>query len=863
MADGSVEIEVKLTKDQLTQALKSMEGDINDTVSNSKSKLDSLSESFTKIGHSMTSVGKNLTTHLTAPIVAVGTLGVTYNSQLEQSEKALTTLTGSAEEAQRIMAQIKEDAKKTPFDVKGLTRAEQLLISTGISAKDSRATILALGDAISATGGGNEELSRMAVNLQQIKNVGKASALDIKQFALAGVDIYGLLADYTGKTREEVSKLEVSYEDLSGALQYASKEGGKYFGAMEAQSQTTAGKISNLKDSFNEFTGELTKQFVPIVKNIIDTLNQWLAKFSQLDDRTKKTIGTVLILVAGLGPVLIILGKVVTAIGAILGAVKAVKTAIAGIKIAKIVSGIGAIKTALTALSGPVGIAIAGLTAVTVAIIKMKNENARAEQEMRTNVENWSNSIGESMSNYRNQISSATSLLSQFGDNMFITGERQAQISNDIETYQNKITATIQKAINTRGYLTDQEKAKIEGFVQRIKELTDEQIDAENSRADAINTRAKMISDSYEGSLEGYMNVASQWIKTAEEQRDKTIAIADERLTSQITTLNQEYSGWSEEEKKADSHYQEMLSQYQDDYDNAVLLANQKFGETNAIFTNGMTERGQSYENFAGHFKYWEDQIKKNTEKHAKDIEAIEKNRNLSALDKEIALDRIYKQMQIDTRNSLNGMTQNMNEAQRNQFSFWLKMSLDAGTYGGKLSAETKSTMTQIGNTINHLPQETRGTFTNVMNTAISEVENKRGALTSKAQSVANSFTSTWRKWFRIGSPSKWAIETFGYIMEGAEIGLDQKKKSLYDDTAKIAKGVLDRFSFDGLSSRLSDAVALENNKMSASLNNSFSRNFTANISLDGSVEMDKKKVGRLVAPSVQRTFREAGAYVN
>ena len=73
----------------------------------------------------------------------------------------------------------------------------------------------------------------------------------------------------------------------------------------------------------------------------------------------------------------------------------------------------------------------------------------------------------------------------------------------------------------------------------------------------------------------------------------------------------------------------------------------------------------------------------------------------------------------------------------------------------------------------------------------------------------------------------------------------------------------MDKFSFDGLSSKLSDAVALENNKMSASLNNSFSRNFTANISLDGNVEMDKKKVGRLVAPSVQRTFREAGAYVN
>ena len=90
------------------------------------------------------------------------------------------------------LKKIKEDAAKTPFDVAGLTQANQLLISTGLSADDSRETILALGNAISATGGGNEELSRMAVNLQQIKNTGKAAAIDIKQAT-------SLLGEITGK----------------------------------------------------------------------------------------------------------------------------------------------------------------------------------------------------------------------------------------------------------------------------------------------------------------------------------------------------------------------------------------------------------------------------------------------------------------------------------------------------------------------------------------------------------------------------------------------------------------------------------------------------------------------------------------
>lgn len=863
MADGSVTIEVKLTREQLEAGLKNLESDINATVKNSKSSLESLASSFKTVGSELTSIGTSMTKGLTAPIVAIGTLGVSYNSQLEQSEKALTTLTGSAEEANRIMEQIKKDAMKTPFDVRGLTKAEQLLISTGISAEESRDVILALGDAVSATGGGNEELSRMAVNLQQIKNVGKASALDIKQFAYAGIDIYGLLADYTGKSRDEVAQLGVSYEDLSGALKHASQEGGKYFGAMEAQSQTTAGKISNLKDSFNEFVGELTKELVPVVKNIIDKLNTWLQKFSQLDDRTKRIIVTVALFLATAGPVLIFIGKVITAIGSLIGVIGTVKTAIAGIKIAKIVAGLGTLKTALIALTGPVGIAVVAIGAVSVALLKLKRDNEEATKQMRANIETWSNDIGQYMSDYRNELSSAQSLLSGFNDNMFITGERQSEISSEVDKYQTAITKTYQNAIKTRGYLTDEERAKIEGFVQRIKELTQEQIDAGNAKADAINTQAKMESDSYEGSLDDYITMSQKWIKTAQENRDETVRLAQERYTEQLTVLNQEYAGWSEEERNADTHYQEMLSKYQTDYENEVQIANQKLGETNAIFANGMTERGQTYENFAGHFKYWQDKMVKENQDYATNVESIQNSINMNAMDKNIALDREYKRHEKAMQGYYNGMTANMSEAQKKQFSSWLQMTLDAGTLGGQLSNNTKTTMTEIGNAINRLPENTRGTFTNVMQTAINEVESKRGELTNKARSVASGFTSTWKSLFRIGSPSKWARDTFRFVMKGAEIGLDSEKNSLYQETSQIAKGVMDRFSFDELSQQLQNAVLFENGKISANLNNSLSRNLTANINLNGSVEMDKRKVGRLVAPSVQRTFREAGAYVN
>ena len=239
-----------------------------------QSGLNKISATGVAIGNLMADVIKQVA----QTISEVGKMGVEYNAQIETYQTALTTLTGSAEKANKIIEQVKKDAASTPFEVASLVKGNQLLISAGLSAEQARDDILALGNAISATGGGEEELSRMVINLQQIKNVGKASALDIKQFAYAGIDVYGLLADYTGKTREEVTNLEISYEDLTGALKFASQEGGKYFNAMEKQSKTFNGQLSNLKDNFMAFLGEVTiplftflkDEVLPIINGILD-----------------------------------------------------------------------------------------------------------------------------------------------------------------------------------------------------------------------------------------------------------------------------------------------------------------------------------------------------------------------------------------------------------------------------------------------------------------------------------------------------------------------------------------------------------------------------------------------------------------
>ena len=202
--------------------------------------------------------------------------GIDYNAQIESYTVGFTNMLGSAEAAQQAMAKIQEDAARTPFNVEALTQANQLLISAGENAGYSEKVILALGNAVNAAGGGNAELSRMAQNLQQIANVGKAASIDIKQFAYAGINIYQVLADYTGKSVQEVQNMTISYDLLSQALIAASEEGGRYYGAMDTQSQTMNGRVSTLQDNVKQLAGLLTGDLSSGVGVVIGNLNDML-----------------------------------------------------------------------------------------------------------------------------------------------------------------------------------------------------------------------------------------------------------------------------------------------------------------------------------------------------------------------------------------------------------------------------------------------------------------------------------------------------------------------------------------------------------------------------------------------------------
>jgi tape measure domain-containing protein len=266
---AQAEAQLKSTTTALKSANNGMEGFASST---EKASGSSLSGAITQ-GTIMAGVFQKLASVALNAAKSFISAGLDYNAQIETYTTGLTNMLGSAEAAQQVMENIQADAARTPFDVESLTKANQYLISAGENASYARKTINALGDAVAATGGGSDELNRMAQNLQQIANTGKATAVDIKQFAYAGINVYGILADYTGKSTAEVQKMTISYDLLTEALQAASEEGGRYYNAMDDLSQTQNGRTNTLKDNVKQLAGLMTSDLADGIGMVTSNLN--------------------------------------------------------------------------------------------------------------------------------------------------------------------------------------------------------------------------------------------------------------------------------------------------------------------------------------------------------------------------------------------------------------------------------------------------------------------------------------------------------------------------------------------------------------------------------------------------------------
>lgn len=204
-------------------------------------------------------------------------------SKVQSLTTRFKTLTGSMEEATKIMKDLKTFAAKTPFRLKGIADAGAVLKSFGVTTEDLLPTLQKIGDVAAASGG---DIKDLGLIFGQVRSAGKLTGERLLQLQERGIPILEQLARQYGSTEAEARQMvtdgKIGFKEFEQAFDSLSKKGGFAFQGMETASKDWSGVTSTLQDNISDLTGELGKELLPVLTKLVKNLTVVISKNKEL-----------------------------------------------------------------------------------------------------------------------------------------------------------------------------------------------------------------------------------------------------------------------------------------------------------------------------------------------------------------------------------------------------------------------------------------------------------------------------------------------------------------------------------------------------------------------------------------------------
>lgn len=228
-------------------------------VESAKKKSSDLSNAVGGIGKAVKLIGG---VAAAAGITALGKSILDTTGEVEQYRVTLGTMIGDQEKANKIIHDLDYSPVSDFYGTAAAIGGLQGMVTFGMQAEEASETLTRLGDIAQGNG---EAFKSLSLNMGQVFAKGKADATDLKQFVGQGFDVVGEVSKMTGKSRAEIEKSGVSYEQCAAALKHITSEGGKYNGMLAKQSKTLPGLIKQ----FQSLTAAIKEG---IGSNVIDRI---------------------------------------------------------------------------------------------------------------------------------------------------------------------------------------------------------------------------------------------------------------------------------------------------------------------------------------------------------------------------------------------------------------------------------------------------------------------------------------------------------------------------------------------------------------------------------------------------------------
>lgn len=283
--------------------------------------LQALSAQLKKVGDKMASVGKTMTTKVTAPIVAGYTVAAKYASDYEENLNKLDVAFGENSSVVKDWA----NNARTEF---GLSK---------VQATDAASAFGALGKGIGLAEGDAAKMSMtlagLSADLGSYFNVGvdeSAKALEgiftgeseaLKKFGVVMTDTnLQKFAEDQGLVWKELDQTEKTMLRYDYVLAKTKDAQGDF----ARTSDGTANSTKIFQASLQDLGTAIGTNLLPIITPIIQKITELINKFNELSPSTQRIITIVGLVVAAIGPLLVIVGTLISSIGAIIGAAPAI-----------------------------------------------------------------------------------------------------------------------------------------------------------------------------------------------------------------------------------------------------------------------------------------------------------------------------------------------------------------------------------------------------------------------------------------------------------------------------------------------------------------------------------------------------------
>lgn len=477
------------------------------------SKIGQLSEKFKNFGSKVEAAGQALMPLSTAGAavdVAIGTLAF-KSGQAADELNTLSKQTGiSTSTLQKYSAAA--DLVDVPLEtmVNSQTKLTRSMAQAQDGAKKQTEAFDKLGIAVTDSNGelrdSNTVFDEVITALGKIENPTERAATAQKIFGNNAKELNSLIAD-GGETYQKVAKI---YEDndLSIVDQETLDNANKFNDAIDTIKLTASAALSKVGTT-------LAASLAPALEKAVEWVGKLAGWFSKLSPTTLKVIAVIAGVVAGLAPLLIVVGKVATGISAVMSLISTVGPMLAG-------------------LAGPIGIAIAiigGLVAAGIALYKNWDTiKAKAQELLNKLKEKWQaikTAVSEKVEALKTAVKEKFDALKE---------SVKTKIDNLKESLKTK-WESIKEAVKTKvETMKESVKTKIENMKESIKNKVD-------SMKESVKNKIDTMKESVKSKIEALKDSVKAKFDAIKEKMLSPIETAKEKIKSAIDKIKSIISG--------------------------------------------------------------------------------------------------------------------------------------------------------------------------------------------------------------------------------------------------------------------------------------------------------------------------------